>query len=69
MGKIVVPKVPFRRKNIRALQAQLLIEHRVRELALFNLDIDSKLRDFYLVTLKVSEMRHGSQVATRAIVM
>ncbi len=39
------------------------------ELALFNLDIDSKLRGCDLVKLKVRDVCHGDQVAPRAIVM
>ena len=45
------------------------MEHRVRELALFNLGIDSKLRGCDLVALKVRDVCHGDQLATRAIVM
>jgi integrase len=45
------------------------MEHRVRELALFNLGIDSKLRGCDLVALKVRDVSHGDQLATRAIVM
>ena len=45
------------------------MEGRVRELALFNLGIDSKLRGCDLVALRVRDVRHGDQVATRAIVM
>ena len=41
----------------------------MRELALFNLGIDSKLRGCDLVALKVRDVCHGDQVATRAIVM
>lgn len=41
----------------------------MRELALFNLDIDSKLRGCDLVALKVRDICHGDQVAARAIVM
>jgi len=41
----------------------------VRELALFNLGIDSKLRGCDLVSLKVRDVCHGDQVATRAVVM
>jgi len=44
-------------------------ESRVRELALFNLGIDSKLRGCDLVALKVRDVCHGDQLATRAIVM
>lgn len=45
------------------------MEGRVRELALFNLGIDSKLRACNLAALKVREVCHGDQIATRAIVM
>lgn len=42
---------------------------RVRELALFNLGIDSNLRGCDLVSLKVRDICHGDQVASRAEVM
>ena len=45
------------------------MENRVRELALFNLGIDSKLRGCDLVALKVRDVCHGEQVASRAVVM
>jgi hypothetical protein len=41
----------------------------VRELALFNLGIDSKLRGCDRVALQVRDICHGDQVASRAIVM
>ena len=47
----------------------LQMENRVRELALFNLGIDSKLRGCDLVALKVRDICHGEQVASRAVVM
>ena len=54
---------------IWALRVRLQMANRVRELALFNLGIDSKLRGCDLVTLKVRDICHGDQVAARAIVM
>jgi site-specific recombinase XerC len=45
------------------------MENRVRELALFNLGIDSKLRGCDLVALKVRDVCHGEQVASRAVVV
>ena len=45
------------------------MESRVRELALFNLGIDSKLRGCDLVALRIRDVCHGDQVASRAIVM
>ena len=67
--KIVGQKAPFKLKDIWALRVRLQMEGRVRELALFNLGIDSKLRGCDLVALKVRDVTHGDQVATRAIVM
>ena len=68
-GKIVGQKAPFKVKDIWAIRVRLQMEHRVRELALFNLGIDSKLRGCDLVGLKVRGICHGEQVATRAVVM
>ncbi len=68
-GKIVGQKAPFKLKDIWSLRIRLQMEGRVRELALFNLGIDSKLRGCDLVALKVRDICHGDQVAARAIVM
>lgn len=68
-GKIVGQKAPFKLKDIWALRVRLQMEGRVRELALFNLGIDSKLRGCDLVALKVRDVCHGEPLATRAIVM
>ena len=68
-GKIVGQKAPFKLKDIWALRVRLQMESRVRELALFNLGIDSKLRGCDLVSLKVRDICHGDQVASRAVVM
>jgi hypothetical protein len=45
------------------------MEGRVRELALFNLGIDSKLRGYDQVGLRVRDVCHGDQVTSRAIVV
>jgi len=68
-GKLVGQKAPFKLKDIWALRVRLQMEGRVRELALFNLGIDSKLRGCDLVSLKVRDVCHGDQVATRTVVM
>ena len=68
-GKIVGQKAPFEVKEIWALRVRLQMESRVRELALFNLGIDSKLRGCDLVSLQVRDICHGDQVASRAMVM
>lgn len=68
-GKIIGQKAPFKPKDIWALRVRLQMEGRIRELALLNLGIDSKLRGCDLVALKVRDVCHGDQVSTRAIVM
>ena len=64
-GKIVGQKAPFKVKDIWALRVRLQMESRVRELALFNLGLDSKLRGCDLVSLKVRDICHGDQVGAR----
>lgn len=68
-GKLVGEKAPFKLKEIWALRVRLQVEHRVRELALFDLGLDSKLRACDLVKLKVRDICHGDRVAARAIIM
>jgi integrase len=68
-GKLVGQKAPFKPKDIWTLRVRLQIENRARELALFNLGLDSKLRACDLVALKVRDVCHGNQVASRAMVM
>ncbi|MCX9158080.1 tyrosine-type recombinase/integrase [Niveibacterium sp. 24ML] len=68
-GKLVGQKVSFKLKEVWAIRVRLQMEQRVRELALFDLGIDSKLRACDLVKLKVRDICHGDQVAARAIVM
>jgi len=45
------------------------MQGRLRELALFDLGIDSKLRACDLVSLRVRDVCHGDRVAPRAIVL
>jgi integrase len=68
-GKLVGQKAPLKLKDIWAIRIRLQIGKRTRELALFNLAIDSKLRSCDLVKLRVRDVCHGSVVAARAIVM
>ena len=68
-GKLLGQKTPLKLKEIWAIRSRLQLNHRTRELALFNLAIDSKLRGCDLVGLRVRDVVQGSHVATRAIVM
>jgi integrase len=68
-GKLVGQKLPLKPKDIWAIRIRLQMAHRTRELALFNLGIDSKLRGCDLVALRVRDVCHGDRVANRAIVL
>ena len=68
-GKLLGQKPPLKLKEIWAIRIRLQLDHRARELALFNLAIDSKLRGCDLAGLHVHEVVQGSRVAPRAIVM
>jgi integrase len=62
-GKIVGQKTPFKLKEIWAIRVRLQLTNRCRELALFNLAIESKLRACDLVKLRVRDICHGQTVA------
>src|SRR4029453_8055288 len=68
-GKLLGQKPPLKLKVIWAIRIRLQLDHRTRELALFNLAIDSKLRGCDLVGLRVRDVVQGSHVTPRAIVM
>ena len=68
-GKLVGQKAPFKLKEVWAIRVWLQLEHRTRELALFDLGLDSKLRSCDLVKLRVRDICNGDRVAARATVM
>ena len=68
-GKLVGPKAPFKLKEIWAIRTRLQMAGRSRDLALFDLGIDSKLRGCDLVKLRVRDVCHGDQIAPRASIM
>ena len=68
-GKLVGQKPPLRLKEIWAIRIHLQIGEKHRDLALFNLAIDSKLRACDLLKLRVSDISQGNRVASRATVM
>ena len=67
--KLVGQKAPLKLKEIWSIRIRLELSHRVRELALFNLAIDSKLRACDLVKLKLRDISHGNQITSRAIIL
>ena len=67
--KLVGQKSPLRLKEIWAIRIRLQLAARIRDLVLFNLAIDSKLRACDLVKLRVRDIAHGDRVSTQTTVM
>jgi integrase len=62
-GKLLGAKPPLRTKHVWAIRTKLQGERRTRDLAMFNLAIDSKLRGCDVVSLKVEDVApHGITV-------
>ncbi|MDD5330029.1 MAG: hypothetical protein PHX38_08495 [Sulfuricella sp.] len=68
-GKLVGQKPPLKPKDIWAIRTHLQNERHVRNLAMFNLAIDSKLRGCDLVNLRVRDVSHGNQILPRAMIV
>ena len=68
-GTRACQKAPLKQREIWAIRIRLQLQQDTRELALFNLPIDSKLRSYDLVRLRVRDVCQGGRVASRAIVM
>jgi len=68
-GKLVGQKPPLKPKDIWAIRIYFQNAHAVRDLAMFNLEIDSKLRGCDRVCLRVRDVTHGNQVLSRAMVI
>ena len=68
-GRLIGQTAPLKAKEIWAIRARPQLGKRVREMALFDLAIDSKLRGCDLVKLRVHDVCHGDRVSTRAVVL
>jgi integrase len=67
-GKLIGPRPPLRQKHVWAIRTRLQIERQVRELALFNLAIDSKLRGCDLVAIRVDDVAPNGYAIERTSV-
>jgi integrase len=67
-GKLTGAKPPLRPKHVWSIRTKLQIQGRVRDLAMFNLAIDSKLRGCDVVTIRVEDVAAGGYTADRATV-
>jgi integrase len=68
-GKLTGQKPPLKLKEIWAIRIRLQTSLQVRDLALFNLAIDSKLRSCDLVKIRVKDVTHSTTISKRAMVM
>ena len=67
-GKLTGAKPPLRPKHVWSIRTKLQIEGRIRDLAMFNLAIDSKLRGCDVVAIRVEDVAAGGYTADRATV-
>jgi hypothetical protein len=65
-GKLTGQNPPLKLREIWAIRMRLQMASNTRELAMFNLAIDSKLRACDLTRLQVQDIRHGNHIAARA---
>ncbi|PZO49181.1 MAG: integrase [Alphaproteobacteria bacterium] len=68
-GKLTGQKPALKMKEVWSIRARLELKKRVRDLALFNLAIDSKLRACDLTALKVEDVFAGGEIKTRGIIV
>src|ERR1700730_10970626 len=67
-GKLTGAKPPLRPKHVWSIRTKLQIEGHARDLAMFNLAIDSKLRGCDVVAIRVEDVEAGGCAADRATV-
>ena len=67
-GKLIGAKPPLRQKHVWAIRTMLQVEHSKRDLAMFNLAIDSKLRGCDVVAVRVEDIAPNGYAIDRATV-
>jgi integrase len=67
-GKLIGAKPPLRPKHVWSIRTKLQVGGRARDLAMFNLAIDSKLRGCDVVALKVEDVAPSGFTVDRATV-
>ena len=65
-GKLTGAKPPLRPKHVWSIRSKLQLEGRTRDLAMFNLAIDSKLRGRDVLALRVIDIAPTGHAAQRA---
>ena len=64
-GKLIGQKLPLKPEEVWSIRVRLDMAHKVRDLALFNLAVNSKLRGCDLVKLTVSDIARGTEIVSR----
>lgn len=67
-GKIVGAKPPLQPSHVWSIRTKLQMESKTRDLALFNLAIDSKLRDCDVVAVRVEDVAPNGYALDRATI-
>jgi integrase len=67
-GKMIGPKLPLQTKHVWSIRTKLQMDDKSRDLAMFNLAIDSKLRGCDVVHVKVEDVAPRGLTADRACV-
>jgi len=67
--RLMGQKPPLKPKEVWAIRTRLQIQGKQRDLALFNLAIDSKLRSCDLIALRVSDVAVGGSIRERAVIV
>ena len=68
-GWIIDPKPPLKPKHIWAIRTRLQHDGQIRDLAMFDVAIDSKLRGCDLVNLRISDVHLGEGVRLRTTIV
>ena len=66
-GKLTGAKPPLRPKQVWSIRTKLQIDGRARDLAMFNLAIDSKLRGCDVVAIRVDKPKHGETLPIKML--
>lgn len=68
-GRIIGPKPPLKLREIWAIRIRLQLARHTRDLALFNLAIDSKLRGYDLVKLQLRDVANAGKAVSRVTIL
>ena len=67
-GRLIGAKPPLRQKHVWAIRTMLQVERSKRDLAMFNLAIDSKLRGCDVISIRIDDVAPNGYAVDRATV-